>query len=160
MSIFLASIGASNNEGCCVKSFGLVSEILFPNKSFCAFGLGLASVTLKSSPKTRRPMVLNSSSAKRGSNSSRLGASRISLSSSKAIGTSKIMVANFFETKPCAAKFSTFSFCFPFSSCTLAMIFSILPYCLMSAFAVFSPMPGIPGILSTASPQSPKISIT
>ena len=36
----------------------------------------------------------------------------------------------------------------------------MVPYCLMSVCAVFSPMPGTPGILSDASPMRPMISIT
>ena len=40
------------------------------------------------------------------------------------------------------------------------MRFSTEPYLAISVFAVFSPIPGIPGMLSEASPQSPKISMT
>ena len=38
--------------------------------------------------------------------------------------------------------------------------FSMVPYSLISAWAVFSPMPGTPGMLSEASPISPMISTT
>ena len=36
----------------------------------------------------------------------------------------------------------------------------MLPYSPINFFAVFSPTPGTPGILSTASPHKPSISIT
>ena len=74
--------------------------------------------------------------------------------------TSQIIVANIFEILPCSAKLMTFSCCFPFNSWAWSIRFSTEPYFAINVFAVFSPIPGIPGILSEASPQSPKISIT
>ena len=131
-----------------------------PNKSICPLVCALVSEIENSSPKTLLPNVLNSNSAKRGSNFSLSGGPSLKLSSWNSTGASNIIVANLFDSKPCSAKASTFSFCLPFNSWLLAMMFSIEPYCLISNLAVFSPMPGIPGMLSTASPHKPKISIT
>ena len=130
-----------------------------PNKSVC-MDTALVSVMLKSSPKTRLPSVRNSNSANKGSNKSLLGGPTCKPSSSNSTGTSNKIVASFFDSNPCSAKASTFSRIFPFNSWLWLIISSIEPYCLMRAFAVFSPMPGMPGILSTASPHKPKISIT
>ena len=84
----------------------------------------------------------------------------INSSSMKSTSTSMIIVANILETIPCSAKLITFSFCFPFNSSALAIKFSTEPYFCIKIFEVFSPIPGIPGILSAASPHKPKISIT
>ena len=166
-SAFFATLaGSSKASKCnCLLTTFSISTVL-PNKSvwaaWCTGAAVLAWVlaTLNSSPKTLRPRVLNSSSANKGSSTLRSGSSINKLCGSRATGASKIMVASFLESRPCCAKFSTFSRILPFNSWLWAMIFSIEPYCLISSLAVFSPMPGMPGMLSTASPQRPKISIT
>ena len=71
-----------------------------------------------------------------------------------------MMVANFLERIPRSAEFSTFSLSFPFKSAVLAKRFSMLPYSFRNFFAVFSPTPSKPGILSTASPIMARKSIT
>ncbi len=120
-------------------------------------GEGFLSV----SPKTRLAKVRNSSSSNSAFRAGSSGGLSFSFSSSKDTGTSRMMVASCFDISACSA----------FSRILLRMAsFSILPACLIrfstvsysssSLRAVFSPTPGIPGILSDASPQSPSISIT
>ena len=70
------------------------------------------------------------------------------------------MVANFLDNIPNAALASILSFMAPFNWCVLAKRFSIEPYSAKNFFAVFSPTPGSPGILSAASPIIPRKSIT
>ena len=70
------------------------------------------------------------------------------------------MVANFLDKIPCALLASILSFKAPFSLSVLSKRFSIEPNSANNFFAVFSPTPGNPGILSTASPIIPKKSIT
>ena len=54
----------------------------------------------------------------------------------------------------------TFSPSDPLILSALANTFSKVPYSFNNLAAVFSPTPLMPGILSTASPINPKISIT
>ena len=54
----------------------------------------------------------------------------------------------------------TFSRILPLSFSALSIRFSTESNSAISLEAFFSPMPGIPGILSDASPQSPRMSIT
>ena len=76
------------------------------------------------------------------------------------IGTSVIIVANFFERIPSSLFCSIFSFNFPFSSDVFFKSSSIEPNCFINFLAVLSPTPGSPGILSTESPFIAKKSIT
>ncbi len=114
----------------------------------------------KSSVNTRFAYVLNSSSTKSSFRAFWSGSDQVSFSSSNSTGTSSMMVASCFERIPCSAKFSTFSFCLPFSLSVFSRRFSSESNSLISLVAVFSPMPGIPGMLSEASPHSPRMSIT
>ncbi len=75
-------------------------------------------------------------------------------------GTSRMMVTSSFERRACSLLFSRFSFCLPLSWSVDSRIFSMDPNCLMSFLAVFSPIPGTPGMLSEASPQRPRMSMT
>ena len=75
-------------------------------------------------------------------------------------GTSRMMVTSSFESIACSLLFSRFSFCLPLSWSVDSRIFSMEPNCLMSFLAVFSPIPGTPGMLSAASPQRPRMSMT
>ena len=133
------------------------------NKSGAALlleeGLAVALAT-GSSFNTRLINWRNSSS----SNTSRMASLFISLtfkaSSSSGVGASSMIVANFFERIPCSLKFSTFSFCLPLSLSVFASKPSRDPNSAKSLAAVFSPIPGIPGMLSTASPMRPSKSMT
>ena len=80
--------------------------------------------------------------------------------SSKTTGTSSIIVANCLERIPFSLLFSIFSRSLPLSWSVLASRFSKEPKSARSFLAVFSPTPGRPGILSTASPIIPRKSIT
>ena len=66
------------------------------------------------------------------------------------------MRASFLDITPSALFSSIFSLSFPLSSLVLASRFSIEPYCAKNFFAVLSPTPGKPGMLSTESPIIPK----
>ena len=88
------------------------------------------------------------------------GFSNLKSLKSYSIGTSRSIVANFFERIPLSELFSIFSLNFPFISCVFCKRFSIEPYWFINFFAVFSPTPGSPGILSTESPIIPKKSMT
>ena len=72
--------------------------------------------------------VLNSSSTKSFSVFSLSAFSIIKAVSSNSIGTLISIVAKRFDNKAFSLLFSTFSFCFPFSSCVLANKPSMLPY--------------------------------
>ena len=137
----------------------IISSPADENKSWVAL-LAAAGWAVASSFKTRFINWRNSSSSK----TSRMASLFISLtfnaSSSRGVGASSIMVASFFERMPCSRKVSTFSFCFPFSLSVFARRPSRLPNSANSFAAVFSPIPGIPGMLSTASPIRPSRSIT
>ena len=88
------------------------------------------------------------------------GASRINFSASNCTGQSNWIFANSLESKPSSLLASIFSFIFPFSLSVFANRFSIEPNSAKNFLAVFSPTPGKPGILSTASPIIPRKSIT
>ena len=79
------------------------------------------------------------------------------------IGTSKLIVPNVLDKKAKSLLFSIFSFCFPFKSAcpfsNFSYSFSILSYFFIRFNAVFSPIPGTPGILSDVSPCNPFTSI-
>ena len=137
--------------------------LCIPNKSSCAFSPllmeGCAVITM-SSPITRRAKFRNSNSVKISFTFSVSTSQTNKCASSKGTSTSIIIVASILETNPCASKLMTFSFCFPFKSSTFLKMFSIVPYFWINSLAVFSPIPGIPGMLSAASPHNPKISMT
>ena len=135
--------------------------LCIPKRSSCASSLfTVVWVTTSSSPMMRLASVLNSNSVKMSRMASALTGQTSKSFSSKSIGTSLIIVANDLDIRPCCWKRSTFSFCLPFSSWTFANKPSMEPYFATKAFAVFSPIPGTPGILSEASPHKPKISMT
>ena len=113
-----------------------------------------------SSPITLRAKFLNSSSVKTSLIFSVSGGHIIKSSSLNSTSTSMMIVANILETNPCSAKLMTFSFCFPFNSSACSIKPSTEPYFSINILEVFSPIPGIPGILSAASPHKPRISIT
>ena len=125
--------------------------------AFSGAALGTAMVGVSSISLIRE---VNCISVKISASSSRLGSSITSFSSSKSTGTLSSMVASFFESIICSWKLTMFSFCFPFSLSALASRFSTLPHSPMSLQAVFSPTPGTPGMLSLASPQSARMSIS
>ncbi len=105
-------------------------------------------------------IVLNSNSSKTAFKSCRFTSLYFSSSSLKSTGTSKTMVASIFESLACSAFSSTLCLNFSlFISLVFSSIFSMEPNCSINFWAVFSPTPGTPGILSTASPQSPRMSI-
>ena len=79
-------------------------------------------------------------------------------------GTSKFIVPNVLESSAKFLLFSRFSLCFPFidgspASNSLYKL-SIVPYFCIRLSAVFSPIPGTPGILSDVSPCNPFTSIS
>ena len=71
-----------------------------------------------------------------------------------------IIVANFFERIPSSLFCSIFSLSFPFNSVVFCSNPSNEPNSFKNFFAVLSPTPGKPGILSTESPFIAKKSIT
>ena len=76
--------------------------------------------------------------------------------SSNFTGTSVIIVANFFESKPKSILDSILSFSLPLTLSRFLKRFSISPNSLRNFLAVLSPTPGNPGILSTLSPIMPR----
>ena len=143
---------------------GVVEGVGEPNISIwfaSTFGDAFTFATTgSSSPKMRLRSVLNSNSSNRGSNNARLGGVAFNFSSSYSTGTSSIIRAKCFDKIPCSRKLTRFSCNFPLSWSVLSSKFSKEPNCSMSFWAVFSPTPGMPGMLSTASPIKPSISIT
>ena len=113
-----------------------------------------------SSPITRFARFLNSSSVKTSLINSGSGGSRFKSIGSNGTGESITIVANIFERSPCSLKAMMFSFILPFKSSVCSNNASIEPYSPINFFAVFSPIPGIPGMLSAASPHKPRMSIT
>ena len=104
--------------------------------------------------------LLNSSSSKI-SVTPEISGSHISKSfSSNSTGTSNNILANSLESNPNSLDASTFSFIFPLSLSVLAKRFSMEPNSAINFFAVFSPTPGSPGMLSALSPIIPRKSIT
>ena len=72
------------------------------------------------------------------------------------MSTSKCIVASCFEIRASSA--CSVRFCFRFGpeiSSMLSSTPSTEPYCCSSCEAVFSPIPGTPGMLSEVSPLSP-----
>ena len=102
----------------------------------------------------------NSKSSKRCFSSDRLGSSTFNASISNSIGTSVLIVARNFEKAICSLLVSTFVLRAPLSWSVCSNKFSMLPNSLISFWAVFSPTPGQPGILSEASPIKPSRSMT
>ena len=80
------------------------------------------------------------------------------------IGTSKFIVPKNLDISAKSLFSIIFSFCFPFKSSFPSSIdlykFSIVPYFCIRLSAVFSPIPGTPGILSEVSPCKPLTSIS
>ena len=74
-------------------------------------------------------------------------------------GASRMMVARSLERRAFSLLFSTFSFCLPFSLSVFLRSSSMEPNWAMSLTAVLGPMPGTPGMLSEASPMSPRRSM-
>ena len=136
---------------------------LLPNRFICPVsGLSrpMSVFTEKLSPKICLPSVLNSSSVKISANCFSFLGSIFKSESLHFMGTSVIIVASRLESSACCLLFSTFSFCFPLSSSTWSSKPSTVSYFFKSLGAVFLPMPGIPGILSTLSPHNARTSIT
>ena len=126
-------------------------------------GVSVSSVAMGSMPlpeNKRLVRVRNSNSLKSAFSASSSRGERIRSSHVTAIGTSRMIVASSFDRSAWSAWVSTFSFCLPLSLDELAMMFSIEPNSAISFLAVFSPMPGMPGILSAASPHRPRMSMT
>ena len=128
--------------------------------SFLGATLGSALGAGLSSPKILFLNVLNSNSSSRGSKSARLGGVANNFSSSYSIGTSHKIRARCFDKIPCSLKLIKFSCNFPFKRSVFSNKFSKDSNSSNSFCAVFSPIPGIPGILSTASPIRPSMSMT
>ena len=112
------------------------------------------------SPNTLSAKFLNSSSSKISRSLSASTGQRQSSSSSKVKGTSVFIVARNFENFICSIFSSTFLRRAPLSLSVLFSNSSMLPNSCINLVAVFSPIPGHPGILSEVSPINPKISIT
>ena len=72
------------------------------------------------------------------------------------MGTSRIIRANFFDKIPSSLLSVIFSPSFPVISYDFSRSVSKFPYCFINFFAVLSPTPGSPGILSTESPIIPR----
>ena len=104
--------------------------------------------------------VRNSSSSKILRSASSSACSRTSEFMSSWIGTSILIVARNFEKMIISRFVSTFVFNAPFNWSVCSRRFSMLPNSAINFWAVFSPTPGHPGILSEESPISPSISIT
>ena len=103
--------------------------------------------------------LLNSKSSNISLVLSKLFTSSFKSSILNSIGTSVIIVANFFERIPSSLFCSIFSFNLPFNSDVFFNSSSIEPNCFINFLAVLSPTPGRPGILSTESPFIAKKSI-
>jgi hypothetical protein len=71
-----------------------------------------------------------------------------------------MIVASFLDINASSFPFLIFSPNAPLIFSAFARTFSRVLYSVRSLQAVFCPTPAIPGILSTASPISPRISIT
>ena len=79
------------------------------------------------------------------------------------IGTSRFILPKVLDKNAKSLFSSNFSFCFPFKSdspfSNFSYILSMFPYFWISDNAVFSPIPGTPGMLSEVSPCNPFTSI-
>ena len=67
-------------------------------------------------------------------------------------GMSVFIVVSTFERRASSAPFATFSASFPLRLFAFWRRFSTVPYVAISVWAVLGPMPGMPGMLSDASP--------
>ena len=105
-------------------------------------------------------MFRNSSSANKALIFSLSNPSMRSAFSSHSTGASRITVANCLDNRASSAPCSTFSFSLPESLSVLASRPSTDPNSFRNLRAVFSPTPGMPGILSAESPINPSRSIT
>ena len=101
----------------------------------------------------------NSSSEKSSSTLSLSAFTTFSSSSLNSSGTSVRMVARNCENFICSTLFSILPFSVPLSLSVLASRLLMLPNSCSSFTAVFSPMPGQPGMLSLLSPIRPSRSI-
>ena len=131
-----------------------------PASSLCKIRSLVALVTENSLPKIRLAKVRNSNSLNSGTRVSLDGSTSSTSSQLISIGTSSCIVANFLESRAMSACSRTFSCCLPFSSEMFESSPSTVSYFAISFSALLGPMPGIPGILSAVSPQSPSISMT
>ena len=141
----------SNREICCVF-FLFVRSVLLTS----AFVVGVSSVRLE----IRSSRWRNSNSVKIFFSSSSSGCFVSSSSIFNSIGTSILIVARYFEKRICSLFSSTFFFKAPFSSSVCANKFSMESNVSSNFWAVFSPTPGHPGILSEESPIKPSRSMT
>jgi len=104
--------------------------------------------------------VLNSISSKIVRNLFSSGSCLFKESISSSMGTSVFMVAKNLEKTISSLLASILVLTAPFNFSVFSKRFSILPNSEISFWAVFSPTPGQPGILSEASPIKPNMSIT
>ena len=123
-------------------------------------GVTAGCVVATESPNRRFVRVRNSQFLKSDLSVSSSGSSSLKSSKVSWMGTSVMMVASSFERRAWSEKLMTFSFCFPLSLSVFSSSPSTEPYWATSFLAVFSPIPGTPGMLSEASPQRPRISMT
>ncbi|MNN15298.1 hypothetical protein D3C81_1284000 [compost metagenome] len=98
---------------------------------------------------------LNSSLRSIGTADSSWMPSNFISSQERSTGTSRKMVASCLLMRASSAWFTKFSFIFPFNSSVWASTSSTEPNWCSNFRAVFSPIPGTPGILSEVSPISP-----
>jgi len=103
---------------------------------------------------------LKSSSAKTARSSSRCGSQTVSSSSRKGIGTSRQIVVSRLARRNLSPHSAIFSPCLPPIRAALSRMFSTVPHSRTSLQALFSPMPGTPGMLSDASPHRARMSRT
>ena len=150
----LITCGCANRSPC-VKRLNCPSVGLLPVTGGGAVGISGWYVLRKFCNNWR-----NSNSSNILPTASKSGSDIAKSSSSNVTGTSSIMVANCLERIPFSLLLSMFSRSLPFSWSVWARRFSIEPKSASSFLAVFSPTPGSPGILSTASPIIPRKSIT
>ena len=120
-----------------------------------------SKLSFSNSVKNLFSKVLNSNSSKSLLHSWGFGFSNFSFSSSNSIGTSRIILANSFDSIALSL-FSSIAFLIDLLSIlsVFSNISSMLSKSCIRSFAFFSPMEGTPGILSELSPQSPSISTT
>ena len=155
------------------KRSELLSSANIPNRSPCMAGAAKRSpcigaetlffVAFKGASwlgSTRFNKVRNSSSSNNVCIFSSSGSSRFSASRSRVIGASVLMVARKRLSSMSSTFSSTFFFNAPLSSSRRVSRVGMSPNSAMSFCAVFSPTPGHPGMLSDASPMSPKRSMT
>ena len=117
-------------------------------------------ITAKSSPNILLPNVLNSSSLNISVSAALFFSFKRKSSSLKLTGTLVMMVASFLLIMADFLPARTFSPIEPVILSAFSKTPSNVPYNFKSLAAVFSPTPGIPGILSEASPIKPSISTT